>query len=69
MRRSILFTLSLLMALSLMAACAAPTPEVITEEVEVTRVVEVAGETVIEEVVVTATPVRTNVDGTCRHPR
>jgi anaerobic selenocysteine-containing dehydrogenase len=41
-------------------ACAAPTPEVIKEEVEVTRVVEVAGtpqvETVIEEVVVTATP-------------
>jgi peptide/nickel transport system substrate-binding protein len=61
MRKSILFTLGLLVALSLMAACAAPAPEVITEQVEVTRVVEVEGETVvetvIEEVVVTATPV------------
>jgi peptide/nickel transport system substrate-binding protein len=57
MRRSIPFTLSLLMALSLMAACAAPTPEVITQEVEVTRVVEGETVTVIEEVVVTATPV------------
>jgi peptide/nickel transport system substrate-binding protein len=35
-----------------LAACAAPTPEV----VEVTRVVEKEGETVVEEVVVTATP-------------
>jgi peptide/nickel transport system substrate-binding protein len=61
MRRSILFTISLLVAVNLMAACAAPTPEVIKEEVEITRIVEVAGtpvvETVIEEVVVTATPV------------
>ncbi len=61
MRKSILFTLSLLVIVSLAAACAAPTPEVITEQVEVTRVVEVEGEsvveTVIEEVVVTATPV------------
>jgi ABC-type transport system substrate-binding protein len=56
MRRSIPFTLSLLMALSLMAACAAPAPEVITEQVEVTRVVEGETVTVIEEVVVTATP-------------
>ena len=57
MRRSTAFTLSLLMALSLMAACAAPTPEVIREEVEVTRIVEVAGTPVVEEIVVTATPV------------
>jgi ABC-type glycerol-3-phosphate transport system substrate-binding protein len=34
----------------------APTPEVIREEVEVTRIVEKEGETVVEEVVVTATP-------------
>jgi peptide/nickel transport system substrate-binding protein len=46
-----------LMAVSLMAACAAPTPEVITQEVEVTRVVEGETVTVVEEVVVTATPV------------
>jgi peptide/nickel transport system substrate-binding protein len=57
MRKSVLFTLSLSMVLSLMAACAAPTPEVIREEVEVTRIVEVAGTPVVEEVVVTATPV------------
>ncbi len=62
MRKSILFTVSLLVALSLMTACTTPTPEIIKEEVEVTRIVEVAGtpvvETVIEEreVVVTATP-------------
>ncbi len=42
----------------LLGACVAPTPEVIQEkiEVEVTRVVEKEGETVVEEVVVTATP-------------
>jgi peptide/nickel transport system substrate-binding protein len=43
------------------SACTTPTPEIIKEQVEVTRVVEVEGtpmvETVIEEVVVTATPV------------
>jgi len=43
------------------SACATPTPEVITEQVEVTRVVEIEGETVVEtvveEVIVTATPV------------
>ena len=65
MRKSILSTVSLLVALSLMAACG-PTPEVVekevqvTVEVEVTRVVEVAGtpvvETVVEEVVVTVPP-------------
>jgi peptide/nickel transport system substrate-binding protein len=42
------------------SACTTPTPEIIKEQVEVTRVVEVEGtpmvETVIEEVVVTATP-------------
>jgi peptide/nickel transport system substrate-binding protein len=37
-------------------ACAPPVPEVVREEVEVTRVVEVAGTPVVEEVVVTATP-------------
>jgi hypothetical protein len=48
-----------------LAACVAPTPQVIKEQVEVTRIVEVAGtpkvETVIEEreVVVTATPAPT----------
>ena len=57
MRKSILLTLSLLVISSLMAACAAPTPEVITQEVEVTRVVEGETVTVVEEVVVTATPV------------
>jgi len=36
------------------SACAAPTPEV--KEVEVTRLVEVAGTPVVEQVVVTATP-------------
>ena len=56
MRKSILLTLSLLVVSSLMAACAAPAPEVITQEVEVTRVVEGETVTVIEEVVVTATP-------------
>jgi peptide/nickel transport system substrate-binding protein len=68
MRKPILFVFSLLAVLSLLAACARPTPEVIKEivkeEVEVTRVVEVEGETVIEtvveerevEIVVTATP-------------
>lgn len=40
-----------------MAACTTPTPEVVTEEVEVTRIVEVAGTPVVEVVVVTATPV------------
>jgi oligopeptide transport system substrate-binding protein len=43
-----------------LAGCAQPTPEVIEkeviEEVEVTRVVEKEGETIVEEVVVTATP-------------
>ena len=48
-----------------LAGCVAPTPQVIKEQVEVTRIVEVAGtpkvETVIEEreVVVTATPAPT----------
>jgi hypothetical protein len=56
MRKSILLTLSLLVVSSLVAACAAPAPEVITEQVEVTRVVEGETVTVIEEVVVTATP-------------
>jgi oligopeptide transport system substrate-binding protein len=44
----------------LLAGCAQPTPEVITEEVVVTQIVEREGETVVEEVVkevvVTATP-------------
>ena len=65
MHRSVLFAISLLVALSLVASCAAPAPMVVEKEVavtvEVTRVVEVAGtpvvETVVEEVVVTATPV------------
>lgn len=39
-----------------LAACAPSAPEVIREEVEVTRIVEVEGETVIEEVLVTAEP-------------
>ena len=56
---------SILMAIvvigsTLLAACGAPTPEVVEKEVEkeveVTRVVEKEGETVVEEVVVTATP-------------
>ena len=40
---------------TLLAACAAPTPETI--EVVITKVVKEEGETIIEEVVVTATPV------------
>ncbi|MGD2143127.1 MAG: peptide ABC transporter substrate-binding protein [Anaerolineae bacterium] len=40
----------------LLAGCAQPTPEVIREEVVVTQVVEKEGETIVEEVVVTATP-------------
>lgn len=59
MRKSTLFTLSLVVAVSLLTACATPTPEVVREEVEVTRIVEGTPvvETVVEEVVVTATPV------------
>lgn len=43
---------------TLLAACAAPTPEVVekVKEVEVTKIVEKKGETIVEEVVVTATP-------------
>jgi oligopeptide transport system substrate-binding protein len=45
---------------TLLAACAAPTPEVIekevVKEVEVTKIVEKEGETVVEEVIVTTTP-------------
>jgi len=43
---------------TLLSACAAPTPETIVEQVEVvvTQVVEKEGETVVEEVIVTATP-------------
>jgi hypothetical protein len=37
----------------LLSACAQPTPEVIEREIEVTRVVEKEGETIIEEVIVT----------------
>lgn len=55
MRKSHLFTISLLIVFGLLlTACATPEPEVV--EVVVTREVEVEGETVIEEVVVTATP-------------
>jgi peptide/nickel transport system substrate-binding protein len=39
------------------ACCPTTEPEVIREEVEVTRVVEGEGETVVEQVIVTATPV------------
>ena len=45
---------ALVLLLVLVTACAAPTPDVV--EVEVTRVIEKEGETVIEEVIVTATP-------------
>lgn len=47
-----------LLAGAALAGCATPTAEVIREEVpvEVTRIVETEGETVVEEVVVTATP-------------
>ncbi len=55
MRTSHLFTISLLVVFGLLlTACATSEPEVV--EVVVTREVEVEGETVIEEVVVTATP-------------
>jgi len=40
----------------ILAACAQPAPEVVKEEVEVTRVVEIAGTPVVEQVVVTTTP-------------
>jgi peptide/nickel transport system substrate-binding protein len=58
--RSNLVRLIAVLTILSLAACAAPTPQVITEKVEVTRVVEVEGtpkvETVVQEVVVTATP-------------
>jgi len=43
---------ALVIGSTLLAACAAPTPEM----VEVTRIVEKEGETVVEEIIVTATP-------------
>ncbi len=51
MRRLLLVLVSLLTVFSLLSACT-PTPEVI----EVTRLVEIEGETVVERIVVTATP-------------
>ncbi len=47
---------ALVIGSTLLAACAAPTPEKVVEQVIVTQIVEKEGETVIEEVVVTATP-------------
>ncbi|MGC9400049.1 MAG: ABC transporter substrate-binding protein [Anaerolineae bacterium] len=53
MRKVTLFTISLLTALGLLlTACATPTPEVVT----VTVIEKEKGETVVKEVVVTATP-------------
>ena len=49
---------ALMIGSTLLSACAAPTAEVIEVEVEVTKIVETAGETVVETetIVVTATP-------------
>jgi peptide/nickel transport system substrate-binding protein len=56
-RRTIFSVLSLIVILMTVVACATPTPEVIVEEKEVTRVVEeVVKETVKETVVVEGTP-------------
>jgi polar amino acid transport system substrate-binding protein len=45
-----------LLASMALVGCAAPEPEVIVEEVEVTKIVEGTPEVVVEEVVITATP-------------
>lgn len=59
-KRWSVLTIVLVLGSALLAACATPTPEVITETervtVEVTKIVEGTPETVIEEKVVTATP-------------
>ena len=61
-RRDFLRMSTLAAAGAALAGCAQPTPEVIREEVEVevpvevTRIIEREGETIVEEVVVTATP-------------
>ncbi len=59
MRKSVLFAISLLVILNLVAACGTPTPEVITKEIEVTRIIQVEGTPVVktETIIVTATPV------------
>lgn len=62
MRKSLAYAMSLLVILNLLAACTTPAaPEVITKEIEVTRIVQVAGTPVVKtemkEIVVTATPV------------
>jgi branched-chain amino acid transport system substrate-binding protein len=58
MNRKLMFWLIVVLAMGLLlTACGSQAePETIIEQVEVTRVVEVAGETVVEQVVVTATP-------------
>jgi peptide/nickel transport system substrate-binding protein len=56
MSKSSLFMVALLVGSMMLAACAAPTPEVLEQTVEITKIVEGTPETVIEEKVVTATP-------------
>lgn len=61
MRKSILFAVSLLVALSLLTACATPTPEIIKETVEVEKVVKETVE--VEKIVeVTVAPEKVTVD-------
>jgi polar amino acid transport system substrate-binding protein len=59
-KKSLVVVAVVLAGTILLAACAVPTPEVVREEVpitvEVTKVVKGTPETVVEEVVVTATP-------------
>ncbi|MBN1811614.1 MAG: twin-arginine translocation signal domain-containing protein, partial [Anaerolineae bacterium] len=44
-------------AVATACTCETPEPEVVKEEIEVTRVVEKEGEKVVEQVIVTTTPV------------
>jgi peptide/nickel transport system substrate-binding protein len=48
--------ISIILFSMLLAACATPTPEKIIETVIVTEIVEVEGEEVVKEVIITATP-------------
>ncbi|MEJ2593426.1 MAG: ABC transporter substrate-binding protein [Candidatus Thiodiazotropha sp.] len=56
-RREFLQGTALVATAAAASACCPAEPEVVREEVEVTRVVEQEGETIVEQVVVTATPV------------
>jgi ABC-type transport system substrate-binding protein len=57
MKQKVLISFSVLMVLSMiLAACAPAAPQEVVKTVVVTEVVEVEGETVVEEKVITATP-------------